>query len=516
MDPDREEVQRALSLIEDLDLPHPTGPLISLFVTEALHPVLAARYVINRLSTGKARSLVADWIYIVESVTRFGRPRPPPDAKTQQNVRKRDGNRCCITGKAGTLWDPLLVVPILPIPSRWAVDKAATIRDRGEAGHGPYFLPLATRLTINACNQSMKSSHINTAAEEPFEVDGPYALLGDHSRSGIMTVEPALYHALKLDWPGASDMSALAKTIAPQIFPSQQWQPPMEGQLTAREATLPQTAGAVSAGNAAPPPTTSSATSATSSTACPTRPTTSGASPSGSTSNTAAKRTSRATNSTRSPRLHHETSIPAPTPLDLLPDEEDNAYLLMTRLPGHPLWRCQELFSDADCDAIVAQLQDYVGQLRALPRTGAAATNRHMLICNTLGGACREHRIREAAPVGPFADEAAFSRCLRLGDDPARRGHGVVFTHADLSPRNVLVERFVRWDGRPGWRVTGIVDWETAGYYPEYWDYTKAVFGAGRWRRRYVGMVHRVFAAFGDYSRELDVERRSWELGDGV
>ena len=67
MDPDREEVQRALSLIEDLDLPHPTGPLISLFVTEALHPVLAARYVINRLSTGKARSLVADWIYIVES-----------------------------------------------------------------------------------------------------------------------------------------------------------------------------------------------------------------------------------------------------------------------------------------------------------------------------------------------------------------------------------------------------------------------------------------------------------------
>lgn len=215
-------------------------------------------------------------------------------------------------------------------------------------------------------------------------------------------------------------------------------------------------------------------------------------------------------------RIRRETSIPAPVPLDLIADEEeDNAYLLMTRLPGHPLGRCEELFSDEDCEGIVGELRECVAQLRALPRAGTE--NPHMVICNTLGGACREHRIREAAPVGPFADEAAFSRLLRFGEDPARRGHRVVFTHADLSARNVLVERVVgRGDGEGGWRVSGIVDWETAGYYPEYWDYTKALFGVGRWRRRYVGMVHRVFAAFGDYSRELEVERRSWELGDGV
>lgn len=67
MDPDREEVQHILSLIEDLDLPHPTGSLLSFFVTEAIHPVQAARYVKHRLSTGKARAVVTDWIYIVES-----------------------------------------------------------------------------------------------------------------------------------------------------------------------------------------------------------------------------------------------------------------------------------------------------------------------------------------------------------------------------------------------------------------------------------------------------------------
>jgi hypothetical protein len=67
MDPNREEVDRTLSLIESLDLPHPSGALLSAFVREALHPVLAARYVNDRLSVGDACSLVSDWIYIVDS-----------------------------------------------------------------------------------------------------------------------------------------------------------------------------------------------------------------------------------------------------------------------------------------------------------------------------------------------------------------------------------------------------------------------------------------------------------------
>ena len=60
MDPNREEVNKTLSLIENLDL-------LSSFISEALHPVLAARYVNDRLSAGEARSLVSDWIYVVES-----------------------------------------------------------------------------------------------------------------------------------------------------------------------------------------------------------------------------------------------------------------------------------------------------------------------------------------------------------------------------------------------------------------------------------------------------------------
>lgn len=48
--------------------------------------------------------------------------------------------------------------------------------------------------------------------------------------------------------------------------------------------------------------------------------------------------------------------------------------------------------------------------------------------------------------------------------------HDIVFTHADLNLRNILV------DGNG--KISGIVDWECAGWYPEYWEYTKAHFSA--------------------------------------
>ena len=43
--------------------------------------------------------------------------------------------------------------------------------------------------------------------------------------------------------------------------------------------------------------------------------------------------------------------------------------------------------------------------------------------------------------------------------------HEIAFTHADFAPRNILVE-----DGR----VTAILDWEYAGWYPAYWEYCQS------------------------------------------
>ncbi|KAF1739124.1 hypothetical protein CRV24_001056 [Beauveria bassiana] len=125
-------------------------------------------------------------------------------------------------------------------------------------------------------------------------------------------------------------------------------------------------------------------------------------------------------------------------------------------------------------------------------------------------------RIRDFTPIGPFKDEAAFSQKLRFPDDPSRRGHKIVFTHADLNPRNIIVNQVKDATGTLHWEVSGIVDWEAAGYYPEYWDCTKSMFEGFRWPRRHNDTMKRVFAKFGDYSAELELETKAWESGDGV
>lgn len=102
---------------------------------------------------------------------------------------------------------------------------------------------------------------------------------------------------------------------------------------------------------------------------------------------------------------------------------------------------------------------------------------------------------------------------LRNPDEPSRRGYRIYFTHTDLNPRNILVDEAVRQDGSRGWRVTRIPDWEMAGHYPEYWEYTKALYERFRWTRRYQSMIHGLFGHFGNYSKEYDVGRRSWEAG---
>ncbi|KAL2158703.1 hypothetical protein VTH06DRAFT_4185 [Thermothelomyces fergusii] len=143
--------------------------------------------------------------------------------------------------------------------------------------------------------------------------------------------------------------------------------------------------------------------------------------------------------------VRQRTSIPVPRPLDVVSDGDDS-FLLMTEPPGAPLWRCQEVFSDTECDAIVAQLKDFVSQLRDIPKT----VNPDAQICNSLGEACRDSRIRLGNPVGPFADEAAFSQLLAFSDEPSRRGHKIVFTHADFNPRNILVDQVALPDGTTG------------------------------------------------------------------
>jgi hypothetical protein len=211
--------------------------------------------------------------------------------------------------------------------------------------------------------------------------------------------------------------------------------------------------------------------------------------------------------------VRKETTIPTPTALDAVCGSgKSTSYLLMTKVPGMPLHQCINVISDTNLSHISHQLGLYLLQLRTVEKNTQSA----IAISDTLGGPCRDPRARGGQSLGPFSDEQAFNQFLMFPDHPSRQGHEILFSHADLNPRNILVRQVRGCKGTYTWVLSGIVDWEGAGYYPEYWDSTKAMFESFRWPDRYNEFIKGVFKRVGDYSSELETESESWGNGDGV
>ncbi|KAI0194241.1 hypothetical protein F4808DRAFT_441454 [Astrocystis sublimbata] len=560
-----ERVVRALEAIENTELPYPSTWLLTSFIHAAMDPVLAAIYVNDRMANGDARSLVSDWVYIIESITRKGSLPNLPDANAQRAITRRDGNRCCITGKKGSIFDPLCVVPVIAIPTGWITEEGRVFDMMG-AFLGPpyrdwwfdflkdpdYMTPYANHWLVRRsasvayANGFVKLQRLDSMIEfqvqyahvgpvVELDVEGNRPLLGDHSRSGMVKVD-ARFIGTHARLCTSIRLLDLARCIAAQILDGPRLSPstyrpqsyPRESPIKrAMSRTLSSMLPLGTLGRVA--------LSLWLMTPRRVRITAYGllrkigeALYGKSTffvqrlpfglylKHHLGEGTYR--NEHNAMRLVQQyTTVPLPKPLDLIlardsTPESDEEYLLMTRLPGLPLSQCNEILSESDCERITMQMQDYLTQIRCIPNM----VNDENPICNTLGIEIRDSRIRSGRPMGPFPDEAAFSNILRLSDDPGRRGHSIVFTHGDLNPRNILIDLVTQPDGSEGWSVSGIVDWEFAGYYPEYWDFTKSLFEGFRWKKRYNDMVKNIFKAFGDYSQELDVETRAWGMGDGI
>ncbi|KAJ4416852.1 hypothetical protein N0V82_006491 [Gnomoniopsis sp. IMI 355080] len=155
--------------------------------------------------------------------------------------------------------------------------------------------------------------------------------------------------------------------------------------------------------------------------------------------------------------------------------------ILMTRLPGVEL---AEVFEEDD-GLEDGQRETITEELRVMldaMRSWTAAPTTIKPISSITGGPIRSIRVANHT-LGPFDDERQFTEYLlapasahsydstesferdlamakRLLNMPP---HRIVFTHGDYALHNILVH-----EGR----VTGWIDWESAGWYPEYWEFT--------------------------------------------
>ncbi|KAF4442003.1 kinase-like protein [Fusarium austroafricanum] len=169
------------------------------------------------------------------------------------------------------------------------------------------------------------------------------------------------------------------------------------------------------------------------------------------------------------------TSIPVPKVYCSF-EHKGRVYILMQRLPGQDLSQGWNQRSEESRAQILQQLHNMVTELRNIPPPDGVG------VANVDGGPIFDQRLPDKAYWGPFATIQGFHRELHNGvelqdNEEALPGlreliqfhngpwQRPVFTHGDLSSLNILAIDD---------EVTGIVDWETAGWMPPYWEYTSA------------------------------------------
>lgn len=141
--------------------------------------------------------------------------------------------------------------------------------------------------------------------------------------------------------------------------------------------------------------------------------------------------------------------------------------IIMDRVPGTTLEAVWYDSSPEQREAYVEQLADVIRQMRSLQSPYGKR------ICSAAGGDLMDHRLGFFTNKGPFADEDEFNEAT-LWDVPEPRPsreelchhihHPIVFTHGDFAMRNIMVA-----DGK----ISGVIDWEGAGWFPAHWEYIK-------------------------------------------
>ncbi|KAH9205464.1 kinase-like domain-containing protein [Leptodontidium sp. 2 PMI_412] len=191
------------------------------------------------------------------------------------------------------------------------------------------------------------------------------------------------------------------------------------------------------------------------------------------------------------------TNIPAPRLIDSI-TRDNHTYLVMTRVPGVPLSQAIPFMSYPERKQLAMDLRAYVLEFQKIPNTNGA------LICDSDGGPVFDYRIPKRS-AGPFDSEKDFNDYLitqeSLRGPTHSTSHKITFTHADLNLTNILVD---------GNRLSGLVDFGCAGFYPEYWEFTKAKFSEFGPDPAWTNLVTVVF---GDtYLEEFEAEQKLWAV----
>lgn len=160
-----------------------------------------------------------------------------------------------------------------------------------------------------------------------------------------------------------------------------------------------------------------------------------------------------------------QLNVPVPAAYEFCADTKT---IFMEFVEGDSLEDVWPGMSDTEKESVARQL----GRIISLMRLG----RQENFYIGSINGPAHDLRTYSDYSGGPFTDETAFNdfvlNLFSLTPQPIRKSlsdqmrtdHSIRFTHGDLSPRNIIVKNGT---------IQALIDWEYAGWYPEYFEYVK-------------------------------------------
>ena len=223
--------------------------------------------------------------------------------------------------------------------------------------------------------------------------------------------------------------------------------------------------------------------------------------------------------------LNEHTTIPVPKVLAVLKaDDGITTYLVMNYIPAPTLQQAWPTLTGAEKEDVAMQLRKHLDQLHALTPpsptyfggvNGGPLPNDLFCVPDQEDSFYRGVERPDKAPLGfvpdkvtwrygkivpeykfngPFFSEeewisALHARCFEYKPKGHRAmmkmmrnkfyGHRSVFSHGDIQLKNILLERVPEEEREDEYtsplRIT-LIDWEAAGFYPEFWDFCISTF----------------------------------------
>lgn len=160
----------------------------------------------------------------------------------------------------------------------------------------------------------------------------------------------------------------------------------------------------------------------------------------------------------------------------------------MTLIHGSRLQEKWDTLDEKTKESVCRQLWGFIANIRNIPRPTEL---NGFFQCAVDGTPTTDPMLADLnEPARPLMNDSdvrarIYERYCHFGGrryehqlpDMLPRSDRSVFTHADIAPRNIMVDEQNN--------VTGILDWEFAGWYPDYWEYAQILRPAfwGDWSR---------------------------------